>query len=778
MRRLIAALYSVAFACSVNAQTVEVRSGQHDGFIRLIVDLPERVDVKIENWREEATVTLPGRKFTFETSRVFDRISRDDIREVISGDGDAKLTLKLGCNCEVSSFWHGKSLLVLDVKETDTILPSVAEMMAPMPDDDSLMAVPEQQREPEENRRLTIQQGTVSLAASLAKTTLNSESDAQITTDPQPQPLASEETATSEPLAREVREHLVTQLGRAATQGLISPRSSIVPPAKKQPKPATMSEEEPTAEEDLPPSAGNINLRAQSSIDRDFLAAIQGGMGGLSAPTCVDREVLAINSWGRDAPFAQQVGLLRKDLVGEFDQQNTDAVIKLAQLYLYFGFGAEARQTLSTAPEMHEQAEIYIALSSIMEDGSAPSGSALANQLHCDGPSALWSILSYAALPQDTQINSDAALRAFGALPRQLRSHLGPILSRRFLEAGHKKSADNVIRMLNRNEETVTAGANLVEAEIDRAEGENAKAMEGMEEVVASNTEISAQALIELIDTSLQSGSMVSFDHAILAGAYLQQNRDGALKDDLARVYLIGLAASGAFDQSYEERLRLASSLPQEVLQSVDSEMLNQLTQSADEITFLRHVFTGPPMDRSQIDMKVSNDVAARLIGIGFTDPAREFIAQDVGGRLERERKILRARIALLEGRPKQAEADLVDVEGNDADLLRAEARSMSGDHLAAADTYAALGDQQNSVRQAWLAEDWNRLLQAEESALSSGAALALLNDGGSQDGTNEDQDENTDRVLSKNRSLIQQSSSARETIQDVLASNPSPDVE
>ncbi len=778
MRLLIAVVCSLAFAGSVNAQTVEVRSGQHDGFIRLIVDLPERVDVKIDNWREQANIALPGRKFTFDTSRVFDRISRDQIREVTSGESDATLTIKLGCNCEISSFWHGKSLLVLDVKETDTTLPSIAEVTAPTPDDDAPVVVAKQQREPEESRHLTIRQGTVSLAASLAKTTLNSERDTQADTQQPQQPLKSNEAVTSEPLAREVREHLVTQLGRAATQGLISPRSSIVPPAKEEPKSTTKSEEEPAMEEALPPSGGNINLRAQSSIDRDFLAAIEGGMRGHSAPICVDQEVIAINSWGTDAPFAQQVGSLRKDLVGEFDQQNKDAVIKLAQLYLYFGFGAEARQTLSMATEMPENFDIYTALSSIMEDGHAPSGSALANQLHCDGPSALWAILSYAALPQDTQINSDAALRAFDALPRQLRSHLGPILSRRFLEAGDQKSADNVIRMLNRHQETVTAGANLVEAEIDRAEGENAKAIEGMEEVIGSNTEISAQALIELIDTSLQSETTVSFDHAILAGAYLQQNRDGALQDDLTRVYLMGLAASGAFDQSYEERARLASSLSPGLLQSVDSEMLNQLTQSADEITFLRHVFSSPPLDRSQLDTKVSNDVATRLVGIGFTDPAREFIAQQAGGRLERERKILRARIALLEGRPKQAEADLLDVEGNDADLLRAEARSMSGDHLAAADTYDALGDQQNSVRQAWLAEDWNRLLQAEESTLSSGAALALLNEGGSQNTTNEDQDENADRVLSKNRSLIQQSSSARETIQDVLASNPSPDVE
>ena len=774
MRLLMAVLYSASFGLAANAQAIDVRSGQHDGFVRLIIDLPERVEVKVENWREEAVITLPGQEFTFETSRVFDRISRDRVRDVIGDEDAAKLRVSLGCNCSVSTFWHGKSLLVLDVRDTDTVFPSIADRAPPASQEDMPVASAADEEERQPNQRLTIQQGSLSLAASLAKRQLKPESDVQEEAANAQQPSVLEETDPPEPLASEVREHLVKQLSRAATQGLISPRSQITPPTTAQVA-ETVPEE--VTEPASPTTAGHINLRAQSSIDRDFLAVLEEGMRGHSANVCVDDAALDIGSWGSDSPFAQQVGPLRKDLIGEFDQVNLDAVADLTRLYLYFGFGAEARHTLSLAEDLSDNRDIYLALSAIMEDGHA-SNLALANQLHCDGPAALWAILSYETLPQDTQINKNAALRAFDALPRQLRGHLGPSLSRRFLDAGDPQTAENVIRILNRLEETVTAEADLVEAEIDLADGENAKAVEGLEAVVETNTEISAKALIELIDTSLKSENAVSYDHAILAGAYLQQNRGGELEHDLARVYLIGLAASGAFDQSYEERLRLAASLPPELLQEVDSDMLDQLTQSADEITFLRHVFVSSNEDRSRLNATASNAAATRLVDLGFADAARPFIEQETRGRLERERKILRAKISLMEGRPKQAEADLLDVEGDDAELLRAKARGIAGDHLAAADTYAELGDRGNSMRQAWLAEDWTRLLQAEERALSSGAALALLNEADAQPTENEGQDGDADRVLSKNRGLIQQSSAARETIEDVLMSNPSPEAE
>lgn len=771
MRLLAGLLCWLAIACATNAQTVEVRSGQHEGFIRLIIDLPERVDVKIENWRDEATITLPGQQFTFETSRVFDRISRDRIEDAVTDTQNATLRLKLRCKCEVTSFWHGEALLVLDVRDTDATFPPAPETLANT-------APPDLEAERPISQRLSIPQGAVSLAASLATSQLQPKAETKTDAAETHDDDKHEPEDANDLLARETREHLVKQLSRAATQGLLSPRVSIAQTAVAEESPTTEKEAEPISATATPSAAEHINLRAQSSIDRDFLSVIEEGMSALTAPACADAQSLDVGTWGTDAPFAKQIGVLRKDLIGEFDQVNTAAVVQLAQLYLYFGLGAEARQTLSMADGELEDSNNLLALASIMEDGHATPGSPLANHLDCDGPAVLWSVLSHETLPEDTQINKDAALRSFDALPRQLRSHLGPVLSRRFLEAGDQQAADNVLRILNRHEETQTAGVDLLEAEIDLIEGENEKALEGLEAVVETNTELSAQALIELIDTAIGTKESVSFDHAVLAGAYLQQNKDGAMESDLARVYLTGLAASGAFDQSYEERTRLAPLLSPGLAAAVDTELLDQLTTSADEITFLRHVFSGPVADHSTLSSEAANATAARLLGMGFADAARSFVIEDVAGINGRERKLLRAKIAILDGQAGQAETELSDVTGDDADLLRANARELAGDHLTAAEFYAATGDEERSLRQAWLAEDWNRLIASEESTMSSGAALALLNSGDSEASDGENTASETDRVLSRNLGLIQQSSAARETIQDVLDASPSPGME
>ena len=55
MRLLIALISCIAFALSANAQTVEIRSGQHEGFVRLIIDLPARGAVKVDNWSSSST---------------------------------------------------------------------------------------------------------------------------------------------------------------------------------------------------------------------------------------------------------------------------------------------------------------------------------------------------------------------------------------------------------------------------------------------------------------------------------------------------------------------------------------------------------------------------------------------------------------------------------------------------------------------------------------------------------------------------------------------------
>ncbi len=764
MRILLVSLSCVFLASSAIAQSIQVRSGQHDDFTRLIVDLPERFEIQIEQDTDTAKITFPGQSLKFDTSRIFRRIARERILDVTTNLDTSSFSIKFGCRCEVSSFWHDASLLVLDVRDS-TDDPSFENDAEKPVDESTVTAV---------RSRLTLPKNANSFAASLANSQFSIESP---NSPPQIDPVEEatpEQVEFSEEIISEARERLVKQIGRAASQGLLEPRTAL--------KLETKADESNTIVSDVPTEVQprnkpneHVNLRAQSSVDRDFLAALNRGTNASLGMTCISDHKVNVGNWGTDLPFAKQVGNLRMELMGEFDQLNQDIAIQLAKLYLHYGFGVEAILTLALVEETSEDTVILRSLAAIMEDGYAAANSILANQLSCENSAVLWSILSYETLPIDTPVEFDSALRTFDALPSHLRSHLGPTLSRRFLEAGHQEAADKVLRILNRNQSAVNSDAQLVEAEINLSDGEQSKAKAMMQEVVETNSEPSAEALISLIDTIIQAEQGVSFDLAVLAGAYAQQDRGGALEKDLTRVYLTGLSASGAFEQSYDEYSRLSANLPPNIRKDVRSEMLHQLVQRASDVTFLKYAMVNHSTDHALYAPKVANDAAERLLSLGFAPQALPFLKDRITGALGRERQLLRSRIALAENRPRQAEAELENLTDDAADVLRAQARSQVGDHSAAATFFSSGGKPEQSLRQSWFAEDWARLMDTQAGATADIAALAALS--ASASGTKEDAkpESKDERVLAQNRELIQQSLAARDTIKTLLQEKPSP---
>lgn len=767
MRSTLLLLFAVVLGTEATAQSVAVRSGQHEDFVRLIVDLPGRMKTTVENSRTEAEIRFENKSLTFNTADVFRRISGDQVLDVVSGDTPGTLVVKFGCDCEVTSFWHGASLLVLDVVERKTPLVEVnviSESADLIDVGDSFTP---------SGRVINLKRETGSLAATLAKPQLKPDFEPTIATQEE----FSEEEDVRSPqeqrILEEARNQLALQVGRAASQGLLSPNSSLrsLQSSEKENDP------EPAQNEENPRKHENLNIQAQSSIDRDFKSVLQGSINLNSQTACFEDREIDVGAWGSDATFGEQIGKLRKQLIGEFDRLNTDAVRNLARVYLHFGFGLEARETLSMLEEPSENSELLEAIADIMEVGHSLNPTPLQTHLNCEGPVALWSVLSHNKLPRDMPINTNSVLLAFDALPKHLRSHLGPILSRRFLEAGDKASAEAVLRILNRSHETSGPNADFVDAEISLTEGEYSEAVSEMEAVAEANAEISAEALVRMIETAVQNNQAVSYQNALLAGAYLQQYRDSPLEPDLIKAFLVGLAASGAFDESFKERKRFWDNLSEESRAFVDNHVVAQLVEKADDIQFLKHVLSSPPNQIELVPQKTGNDVAARLSLLGFPSEARKFIEYEAAGNSAHERQVLRAKISLQENKPRRALAELLNVAGPEADAVRAQASSLSGDHQEAAEIFADSGMAEEAIRQSWLAEDWDRLLSSDDATYANSAALAALR-----------REENTETVglpdepelsgaLTQNRSLLQQSTSARNLVEELLSASPSPDL-
>lgn len=742
---VLALLFSAGAAL---AQTAVVRSGEHAAFTRLVIALPERLPYTLTRSGDSADLAFARPGVALDISAVFERVPKTRLAdlEVLPGGGGLRLTL--GCACEIEAFWFARSSLVLDI--------------AARPGGAATPPLPDRAARLDRLRPLPVPPPRSRLASRLASRALGPESWAETDTQT-PTSAAGEGT----PRLREdaigaSRQTLIREIGRAATQGLLSPRLDRAPP----PSPSTAQPAPPPATPQPRPPPTGIQMLARTSIDRDLAAALGEGQKAHS-PACLDPARVDVAAWGTDAPFWRQVGPLRARLLGEFDTPDGRAVRQLARLYVFFGFGAEARQLLSELGGPATADPVLDAMAAILEEGHAESGSALSHQTACAPTVALWSALSYRDIPTGIALDGDTLLRGLSSLPAHLRAHLGPALARRLHAAGYARESARVRRLLSRSPKTVTPEGRLLDAEIALA-GENppAGAEAALETLIPENTGPSAVALLRLIDARLERGAGISHETAQLAGAYATEYRGQPLGASLAEAYLSALAASGDFGQAFAELPRvLGPGTPGNT--EIRARLSGMLARDASDYDFLYYVIAGSASPPEGLDPAIGDALARRLLSLGFTAEAAAYLAPGATGAAADARRRLRARLALATDRPRQAEAELIGLDGEEAMSLRARARSMAGEHDVAQTLYLGAGDAAAARREGWLAGDREHPSGTDGTAQS---ALAKLTQAGAARETAAPQG-----MLARSDALVAQSRDTRAAIEALLSAYPAP---
>ena len=85
----------LAWPLAVWAQTVEVRSGEHANFTRLVFNLPERMDVDLRYQADGVVLSFERDGLTFDTGTVFARVPTTRLK-AMSVDA-SRMTLTLAC---------------------------------------------------------------------------------------------------------------------------------------------------------------------------------------------------------------------------------------------------------------------------------------------------------------------------------------------------------------------------------------------------------------------------------------------------------------------------------------------------------------------------------------------------------------------------------------------------------------------------------------------------------------------------------------------------------
>ena len=482
---------------------------------------------------------------------------------------------------------------------------------------------------------------------------------------------------------------LLHQLSRAATQGLLNvdqPEHPLLPSnSVLQPTGAPVIAAAPGPElSSRPVVDDHVTIKAETSIDRDTLQGMEPAPVTPNGLACLTEQVFDVPAWGDDRPMAEQLAEKRMALVGEFDAPSSDAVEGLAKLYLYFGFGAEARETLRAFGVPVPNADLLQIMAESMDNGAAADAGRLTGMADCDTAAALWASLAQPRFAAGEPVNIGAVLRNFSGLPIQLRRLIGPPLSARFLDIGNEDAARSLRDATTRAIGDPGPATRLVGARLDLERHETAQAEAILEGVVAEDGAASPEALILLIDTQIKQGIKVAANTVQTAAGLAFEHRGTQLGSRLARAEVLAKAASGDFDDAFSTLDLQTRRGPDAMPTELDKDLFTLLATKADDATFMRHILGSEErLIAADLPRDLRQALADRMVTLGFPRAALTTLA--ASGKPKPPDLLILAKIALTQDDAANALRLLDGLTGPGAALIEANALTKLGYHAKAA---------------------------------------------------------------------------------------------
>lgn len=761
IRRVIAIAFAALTAAPVQAQTIVTRSGEHSGFTRLVMRLPGDADWSLTQSGHSAIVNIDAPDVVFDTSRVYNMIPRTRLQSLAQNSPGQPLRLQLGCDCTVTSYVEENGYLVVDIRDgglpekpkysaSNSVIPltpaaatgyrfsfsqSAAvdarialELATALADQgqepqtlrpqqqvnlqDVAPAAPQENAEPPQLGDLVLPLDGTSFAASG-----QTASDEQRSTLPTTGMLLDMEETERAAVVNESEQRLLQQIGRAAKQGLISVAAGSLPEGAS-------AGLDPLGRSDRPLNPLD-HISVTSAIDREtgLMAEMAEGDEQLH---CLPDHLVAVQRWGNERPFADQIGTLRSALVREFDDVNPASVLALSRIYVFFGFGAEARSMLMILPpedRLSDDVTLLSEMAVLMDGDRLPMQNAFAGQQSCEGDSAFWAVLADQVVKKNA--NTDAIQQTFSKLPAHLRVHLGPRMSKLFAEAGDHHIAEAILRTVDRTGVEEVPEINLAEAAIAELEGNSEKVAEELTEEVAERTGNAPAALIDLVALSVRERKALSPDVPDLVASYELENRDTELGAQLRHAQVSALALMGQFHDSFKELNKLADrDGPGARAEAMESLML-LLAERADDVTFLQYTLEFAGQATAAEAAPVAAKVARRLLDLGFAEQAQALLNKLSLEPENENRRLMMAEAALQLGKPHRALVELMGLEGSDANQLRAKALWQNGEFDRAGEYLLAEQQTNEAARGFWHSENLDAIEAMETTSEAPFGAVA-----------------------------------------------------
>jgi hypothetical protein len=694
---------------SAQAQTARVASGEHDSFTRLVIELPAALDWTVGRLPlGYGFATVTSDQPAYDVSRVWDRIPRTRLQSLRVDPATGVLQLTLACDCHVFPFEYRPGMIVLDIKD------------GPPPAGSSFEAA-----------FSTASTAEIALAGAADLKARDSYDWLADRTEglPATPPDVALDLPTGSVSLDPLRDELLAQISRGAADGIIDMEL-----------PGKPVEHESGEWGELPWTT--IHLGEGSGVE------VRPGGGDTtvaSGAVCIPDAELDLAAWGKDMPSADLLSEARSTLFGEFDRIEPDAAIRAVQIHLYLGFGAEARLYADllqgSAPE---SLPFYVSMSHLV-DGETDPDTPFATMQTCDGAAALWAALALEELA--AEVNTDAVLRGFLALPPHLRRHLGGLLADKFLAVDEVEAARVIRNAIERTPDSEPAEIALLDARAELHGGDLPAAQAHAENAAMAGGD-DAETLITLVEAHFRDGTPLDPEVALTLRTLLREASGRLDEPALQRALVLALALSGGIESAFEaaEGSDLAA-----------RDLWQILPVRAEDDAFLSHAVLSDAAVVPAVDPASADRIAARLVQLGFPDAALRWLGA-VTADAPPERRQLAAEAELGRGNARAAADLLAGLDSPAAQELQARALIQLGFLVPAHAALLAAGSTDAADRVLTWQRDWSAVGQAGDDPWAAAARLVEISDPASDLGP-----------LAQSASLLEDSAAMRAAVAALL---------
>ena len=694
MKRL-AVLIWFALATGALAQTAVVKSGDHPGFTRLVLELPKVAAWKMGRTSEGYELRVEDEKLRYDLTQVFTTIGRNRLASIWEDPVSGGLRIGIGCACHAQPFEFRPGIIVIDLKDGPP--PKQSAVEAALDGTDSSPLTPKSTLRP----RAKPQSKTLPEIA----VTTSYAYDWLAKVAPPPQKDSAQSTMSGPAFKHEVtditpiKDALLWQLSRGAAQGIVQMTQPNLVSRNSGATPAFG----PRADIHL----GDLPGFEVATTRQPANMLLQSGAD------CIQDDALDLGKWGTDQAVSVQLADSRANLVGEFDRPQKDRVILATKFFIYLGFGAEARQLLSQFSVEAPGRDLWNSMAKIVDGAPDPDGP-FGGMQACDTAAALWAAMALPQFRLSEAPRTEAVLRAFSALPIHLRRSLGPDLVAKFLDIGDVSTARSLDQAVRRGGANTGAATTVMSATIDLAAGNSEKAVADLEPVLNDPGPATAETLIALVDAKLAAGAEIGPEIPVALAAIVQEQAGTRLDPALRRARILALAASGDFDQAFE----LVPNTP-----LAANDLWAILAKSGSDTAVLTHAVLPTDTILPALPVAERTQLATHVLALGLPDAALIWIGAS-NAATTREERLIAAKASLAKGRPDDAVAWIANLDDSDALDLRAQALLQQNKPAEAAQLWDEASNPDAALRaQSW-ARNWGSLAKSDVSQFKAAAEL------------------------------------------------------